>query len=992
VTLTQSGLEVRNLERNTTTKYADPLGFGFWITLSSPTDDLLPSIEITCDESFRLRRSPLLSSTYLFVSVYDRRPIAFTGTAWPDRSNVWLLVMQNVALDLILNVPRRIGLTMFLNAQGARINLPVSGAFVDYIGTYGVSGSIPIHFVSNVRPVTLYVQQFDTQSWSLHSDNGDLTVITGGFGTGSSWSGSITSSVKLVVRGFFPLIPITAVDNQGLGLLTTGMDARAFYYLVNRLVPLRDVTFSDQAIIIVNPASGPILVNSSQRFPGSRYNLVYTGDIADAYETPPAIVEPDVSEDWININAGGNETARTYNRRLLLCAEHLDCSKFEVIFKDLAPYTDPTPYVANGDPAEQICIPFNDYYGSNTTHGNFGADLTCVGVEFHRKALPKSVQLSYPTIGPSVDAYQLWQDKLYAGITDITVDASTSYYSGMSVNFDAAPVSNIDLTLKPPEVSGSGTLYLDSTAFTPGHFRSLTLDGSTDAQVELLRADLSPFKWPAKNIVINGPWTIANKHPERIVYAGIEQFTLPFSLFEDLADPIGTNVSSLTVNGINLAGMNHISFQATEAVITYKPAGADGVLTFTIPRPNSGSFLGLAFTGTVPLDGDYRRLYFDFGDLSADRYLSLPSGNEYLLFGLTDPHAARLDVTSTYVIPHLGNSDDNKDVYGNFTVRYLRFFVNTSASVPRFTKSVTFHGVVRTSGSFSYTTFGNWTDTTIFETLVANTALPEPGCSSAVSPEYCQTKAEAKKVTFNIGQQFSYDTRWRFGDVQLASVTATWEVRAFTPTHIRFRRDSGVTFYSYAPGPPPDPLPTVPPPPTISGEIDMSYLQDSGIDTLVRQHNGGYYSEFYVGKSGSLLVSFTIVGADKSVSFANCNEWLSRIRSGVRVVNVPAGFQTSLSFQCGNQTLSREGYSANWGPVENFVPEVAGYGIQAVVEVSGGNPYSPHFNWGSDDSGLSGGAIAGLVIGSIAFVAIIAVVVMVVLGVGCFGKGSDASA
>jgi hypothetical protein len=60
--------------------------------------------------------------------------------------------------------------------------------------------------------------------------------------------------------------------------------------------------------------------------------------------------------------------------------------------------------------------------------------------------------------------------------------------------------------------------------------------------------------------------------------------------------------------------------------------------------------------------------------------------------------------------------------------------------------------------------------------------------------------------------------------------------------------------------------------------------------------------------------------------------------------------------------------------------------------VTGGNPYSPHANWGKDDSGLSGGAIAGIVIGVVAGIAIITVVVMVVLGIGCFGKGSDASA
>jgi hypothetical protein len=152
------------------------------------------------------------------------------------------------------------------------------------------------------------------------------------------------------------------------------------------------------------------------------------------------------------------------------------------------------------------------------------------------------------------------------------------------------------------------------------------------------------------------------------------------------------------------------------------------------------------------------------------------------------------------------------------------------------------------------------------------------------------------------------------------------------------------------------------------------------------------YSEFSLDETGYLGENYLIVSAPTYISFANCEEWRSRLQNGIRLTNIAPDFQASLSFECGGSELEYEGPGANTGPVDEWQPQSSSSGIWAHLTVTGGNPYQHPLRAAEDDSGLSGGAIAGIVIGVIGFIAIIVVVVMVVLGVACFGRGGDASA
>jgi hypothetical protein len=415
---------------------------------------------------------------------------------------------------------------------------------------------------------------------------------------------------------------------------------------------------------------------------------------------------------------------------------------------------------------------------------------------------------------------------------------------------------------------------------------------------------------------------------------------------------------------------------------------------------------------TIPqVDGGYR-LDFDFPAApSGRRRVTFGStAFNYLLAGLDDPRAANLNLESRFTTIHLGTTTEAKQVYGNFTnLGTLRFLLNAT-SADAFPESITFPGHVQTFSPFQITGRENWTGTITFANLYAASPLPTPSCSPRVAgPDYCRWIAKATKATFTTNQNFAYNTRWKFDDIQIGRGTSatsirtvTWDVQSFEVQHLRFSLYSALYFTFVAPntGPtaspipaPPTPLAAAPAPPaTISGEFDLTRVTwDTGYETIVRQHNGSIYSEFSLGTTGSVSKAYWIVRTLYDVSFDTCEQWRSKLQNGIRLSNVPPGFQASLSFSCLNSDLGRQGYGANTGPVEDFALRSTYSGVLATISLTGGNPYQ-HPLPEEDDSGLSGGAIAGIVIGVVAFVAIIAVVVMVVLGVACFGKGSDASA
>jgi hypothetical protein len=141
-------------------------------------------------------------------------------------------------------------------------------------------------------------------------------------------------------------------------------------------VPLRNVAFLDRAIIPVSPDLSPVFVNSTQRFPGSRYYLLDKEGIWSAHQRSISDSQTD---------------------KLLLCGESLDCRKFEIIFEN-------GESLLSSDFAEPTCVRLGDSQGSHPDPGDARNDLTCIGVRFH---LPSDFEAK----GKSAFAdSELWKD------------------------------------------------------------------------------------------------------------------------------------------------------------------------------------------------------------------------------------------------------------------------------------------------------------------------------------------------------------------------------------------------------------------------------------------------------------------------------------------------------------------------------------------------------------------------------------------------------
>jgi hypothetical protein len=239
------------------------------------------------------------------------------------------------------------------------------------------------------------------------------------------------------------------------------------------------------------------------------------------------------------------------------------------------------------------------------------------------------------------------------------------------------------------------------------------------------------------------------------------------------------------------------------------------------------------------------RLDFEFAETPGPRRVTLPRGplvpTDYLLAGLLDPAAASVTIDCSSATIHLGTTNEAKEVYGNFTnIASLRFLLNGS-SASDFPPSIAFQGRVQTGASFSLVAPENWTGKVTIESLVVSTALPEPSCSPWVlGGAACKWTAEPKTVRLSAGQNFDQYLRWTFDDIQIgADCRLTWDVRSFSGNHLRFSIGSTVVFSHDLSGPTPSAVPVVPPPPTISGEFDLSKLtRDTGFTTIVRRHNG----------------------------------------------------------------------------------------------------------------------------------------------------------
>jgi hypothetical protein len=101
----------------------------------------------------------------------------------------------------------------------------------------------------------------------------------------------------------------------------------------------------------------------------------------------------------------------------------------------------------------------------------------------------------------------------------------------------------------------------------------------------------------------------------------------------------------------------------------------------------------------------------------------------------------------------------------------------------------------------------------------------------------------------------------------------------------------------------------------------------AGFRTIIRQHNGSIFAEFQLEMGGYEGFAYWMVEVPRSISFDNCEAWQSRLQNWIRVTNVPAGFQASLTFSCTHRLGGLVGDGANTGQVEDWEPHVTGSGI-----------------------------------------------------------------
>jgi hypothetical protein len=311
---------------------------------------------------------------------------------------------------------------------------------------------------------------------------------------------------------------------------------------------------------------------------------------------------------------------------------------------------------------------------------------------------------------------------------------------------------------------------------------------------------------------------------------------------------------------------------------------------------------------------------------------------------------------------------------------------------------VHFTGTVETAGGFTLTRRKG--EKTIFDHLVLGGALNDlDPCSDTTA---CPN-AEVRNISltsvstpggysYTFGRYFAWDLT---GYVDMGDAAVHWDVVKFAaskPSHIHFSIESQIAFYNISDTPANrEPVPE--PPETITAVFDASGLAYEGVlDMLLRQHGNSVYSEFKLEESEVSSFEMPLVCGDPTVDFSNCEtSWLPKFRSGMRVVNTPAGYNLATEFAC-QQERGFGAFGANTGfDFENFQPQVSRTCLVARGKlVSGGNPLSPHADFSASESGLSGGAIAGITIAVVIVVAAIVVGVLFFLGV--IGKRSDPSA
>jgi hypothetical protein len=223
-----------------------------------------------------------------------------------------------------------------------------------------------------------------------------------------------------------------------------------------------------------------------------------------------------------------------------LCAEHLDCNKFEVIFKVDPYYTNwdafsgsGSEYVDVGHPVEQVCLPFGDFFESDGE--GVSGELTCIGYDLTAKARTAAVTASVTTLFPAQNSSRWWQDRLYSGIKELTL-SSQPFDPAVALHFESEKLQDVSVIVT------ADLAYVDSTGSSAGRLASLTVN-----TVDFIGLPRNDTRFPTKALVVKTKFK--NEDLTRFHYGDLLNLTLPFDDYNRARSQINSAVPHLRIVG-----------------------------------------------------------------------------------------------------------------------------------------------------------------------------------------------------------------------------------------------------------------------------------------------------------------------------------------------------------------------------------------------------------------------------------------------------------
>jgi hypothetical protein len=479
------------------------------------------------------------------------------------------------------------------------------------------------------------------------------------------------------------------------------------------------------------------------------------------------------------------------------------------------------------------------------------------------------------------------------------------------------------------------------------HLRELAITGSSGTYVYLGNG-VSKSVWPAKRVSLGN---VVLPTPGTVDWTGLEFL----SVTSDVYLPAMGGIPSLQIQGITCDATNRASFGAQGVTLNSMSSASGDNVTFLFASGYSTSTL--EFAGTIPTTGSYT---FDFSSSTSTVPLARASGAG----DLSSLTSAVTVSANTIIVPI---STTSITLRFNVKCRYLQ--ITRSAAVTA-VQTVTFEGSInsRTTSGTSITIPSS--TKLVIRRLVGTGTISLLACVGSGCPVHEIKNADLSGGSLPEGVSITENLRLT-GVVNLpttalkVSGNLTFDIERGKETRL------GLTG-----GAVPDP------PGTLYARYHVG--NETGTQILWRNRNYVYGDFNFSGPQWSPLVC--------AIDFSTCSKWQEKLSAQGHVEIVREwddGTRSRLEFACGQyynlqsgrNSTAKNGYSGLVKPTCVLYHEV----------IEGGNALSSHVPAPKEeDSGLSAGAIAGIVIAVVAVIgaSIAGVIIAKKKGLACFGNSA----